>query len=182
MGAFLRKQNFLTVGLCRTCFSKAREEERLPAKMDTWFDYMANDYPDTKFTRATLYLGNIPYETNEAAFLAWLKEKIKHCLPEKEVEYQLERKIVRSGHHVAGKCFKAFVFVEFRVAEHAFHVLQEMKKEGCTTWLNRRIPVHPAVLKDWSEKHYGSDRINEADLQSVIVPGQITEDQASSQG
>ena len=142
--------------------------------MDTWFEYMDNDYPDTKFTRATLYLGNIPYESNESMFRAWLKEQIMHWLPKKQVEYQLETKIVRSGHNDSGKWFKAFVFVEFKEAKHAFHVLQEMKKEGCNTWLNRRIPVHPAVLKDWSEEHYGSDRIarapeNDADLQPVIV-------------
>ena len=110
---------------------------------------MSNDYPETEFTRSTLFLGNLPHDTNEKDFKAWPNEQINRIYPEDKVDFKLATKILRSGHTAYGKTFKAFGFVEFKKAVYAFGLSLEISKEGCDTWQGRRIPAYPAVLQPY---------------------------------
>ena len=106
-------------------------------------------------TRSTLFLGNIPHDFDPTAFKAWIEREFEDIgfSDDEEVTYRFYT--VRSGHHVYGKCFKTYMFVEFARAVHADRLRQHIMANS-HTWQGRRIPAYPALLKEW---HRGNQRL-----------------------
>ena len=134
-------------GMCQNCYDEGTLVSQFEA-LDSWRDTDVKLYQETDYTRSTLFLGNLPYESTDRDLAMWIAQRIDK-LSFKEKVYWKIKKIVRSGHHVYEKCFKAFAFVDFHKVEHAYKLKQDVDKDGREQWQGRRIPMHPAVQQLW---------------------------------